>query len=101
MRKNRKLLILWPNLIPYSKLREYVDTVLLLTSTPLLLFTYRPWPADDSSYFPSPVKSGHARLLLAWIEKKNQRERIRFQLMKRRMGRTAVKKTPTGISFFF
>ena len=32
---NRKLLIQWPNLIPYSELQECVVTVLLLTLTPL------------------------------------------------------------------
>ena len=34
-KENKQLLILWPNLIPYSKLKECVFTVLLLTSTPL------------------------------------------------------------------
>ena len=35
-RENRQLLRMWPNLIPYSKLHEYVVTVLLLTSIPLV-----------------------------------------------------------------
>ena len=33
---NRHLFIKWPNLVPYSKLQEYVVTVLLLTSIPLV-----------------------------------------------------------------
>ena len=36
-KRNKELLILWPNLILYTKLQECVVTVLLLTSTPLLL----------------------------------------------------------------
>ena len=34
-KENRQLLILWPKLIPHSKLQECVVTVLLLTLTPL------------------------------------------------------------------
>ena len=34
-KENRQLLLLWPNLIRYSKLYECVVTVLLLTLTPL------------------------------------------------------------------
>ena len=35
-KENRQLLILWPNLMPYSQLQNWVVTVLLLTSTPLV-----------------------------------------------------------------
>ena len=34
-KENRELPMLWPNLVPYSKLQVCVVTVLLLTSTPL------------------------------------------------------------------
>ena len=34
-KENRRLLIMWPNFISYSKLQECVITVLLKTSTPL------------------------------------------------------------------
>ena len=47
-KENKQLLILWPNLIPYSKLKECVVKVLLLSSIPLLL-------PNESTFFLSTV----------------------------------------------
>ena len=54
-KENRQLLIMWPNIFPYSKLKYCVVTVLLLTSTPLVMAKERHLfftaTADDDDTF--------------------------------------------------